>query len=155
MKNLKKIFYSVSYMILVVMTFVYITLSHAIDTGGTYTRTVSVIDSAGFTGLPVIAIVLLIPSFIFGILALSINNRIIGFIRDLFGFFSGVFSIASVAVSFFYIGGAYYLPIILGVCSITLYVISAIALAKTFKESYKEEKEVEDKKMTDQIDQEI
>ena len=145
MSNLKRIFYSVSYMILVVMAFVYILLSRQITVGGNYSSA-SVVGSAGFTGLPAIAIVLLIPAFIFGILALSIDKKIIAFVRNLFGFFSGLFSIASVIVSFFYIGGAYYIPIILGVCSITLFVISTIELNRSFKESYKEEKKKENER---------
>lgn len=134
MNSLKKIFYGVSFLILVVMTLTYSALSRNINVNGEFI-TAGVLNAAGFTGLPAISIVLLVPSFVFGILSLCINKKVIGFIRDLFGFFAGAFAIASAIISFFYIRGAYYIPVILSVCAIILLVISLISLLKAIKEN--------------------
>ena len=149
MNNLKKIFYGVSFMVLIVMTLVYSLLSHSSYDGDVYVSA-SVINAAGFTGLPAISIVLMVPAFIFGILAMSINKKVVSFIRDLFGFFSSLFAIASVIISFFYIGGAYYIPIILGVCSIALFIISTLGLFRAFKESDEEQKTKEQQEHQEQ-----
>ena len=144
MNNLKKIFYGVSFLILVVMTLIYSVLTRGVETfeGGYKTIvTAGVMNAAGFTGLPAISVVLLIPSFVFGILSLCLNNKVISFIRDLFGFFASAFSIASAIVSFFFIAGAYYIPIILCVCATILFVISLISLIAAIKVSGKEEGE--------------
>ena len=153
MKDLKKIFYSVSFLILITMVFVYTLLTHSTIGSDGYYHLVGVIEASGFTGLPAISIVLIIPAFIFGILALTLNKRIISFIRDLFGFFSGLFSAASAIIAFFYIGsGAYYIPIVLSVCAITLVVISAIQLKKAIKKSEKENNESDVSQNDKQID---
>ena len=142
MNNLKKIFYGVSFLVLVAMTFVYTVLTRSGSTAdGVYSGSVGVISAAGFTGLPAISVVLLIPAFVFGILSLSLNKKVISFIRDLFGFFAGAFSIASATIAFFYIGGSYYIPVILIVCAIILFVISLISLLKAIKENGKEQEE--------------
>ena len=140
MNNLKKIFYGVSFLILVVMTLTYSALSRSITVGGQYVSA-GVMNAAGFTGLPAIAVVLLVPSFVFGILSLCINKKVISFIRDLFGFFAGAFAIASAIIAFFYIEGAYYLPVILSVCAVILLIISLISLLKAIKENGKEQAE--------------
>ena len=143
MNNLKKIFYGVSFLILVAMTLIYSALTRGVKTAEGYYETVGVFNAAGFTGLPAIAVVLLIPSFVFGVLSLCINKTFIPFLRDLLGFFASIFAIASVIISFFYINGAYYIPIILGVCAVILFAISLIDLLRIIKANGKGENKEE------------
>ncbi len=143
MNNLKKIFFGVTFLVLVAMTLIYSLLTHNVKMPDGGYSVVGVIKAAGFTGLPAISIILMIPAFVFGVLSLCINKTFMFFIRDLLGFFAGIFAIASAIITFFYIGGAYYIPIILCVCAIILFCLALVDLLRITKENGKEPREEE------------
>lgn len=134
---MKKIFFSVTYLILTVMLFTYLVITPYIPGYSGYIDSLS--GQIGFTGLPVIAIVLLIPLFVFDILALCINRKGIVFCREMIGFFASVFCLACAIIGIFYMLDAIYIPIIVIVCSIPLGVLTLLNIIKALKKEKTEE----------------
>ena len=88
---MKKIFKGVTYLLLLVLIFVYLCT----------TGNVTVFRAADFTGIPTIGMLFLFPAFVMVILALCINNKIVRFLSEMFSLFTGVFALASGIIAMF------------------------------------------------------
>lgn len=125
---LKRIFDGIVNLILSVIVFVYLLNT---DSAGN-----SVIECTGSTGLPTIAIILLVPGFIFAILALAINSQKLKLIRGVILGFAGIFAlISSILATIAYAQNNVQplSPIIALVFSLTMVVVSCIACFTALK----------------------
>ena len=136
---LKKVFFGITYLILSTIILIYLSISCSV-TGFDYK--VSLTEVTSFTGLPIIAIVLLIPTIILNILTLILNRRILTFCKDMVTFFASAFSFGTSIIGFFMFD-AYYIPAIIAVCSFPMVILSLVEIVRTLKagDSKDEDKE--------------
>ena len=132
---MKRIFLGITYILLLVMMFVYLLIPcwhgvvNAEGTEGSY----NVLVKTSNTGLPVIGMVFIFPAFIFSIIALCNDKPMTNFLRDVFGLFAGVFSLASAVVftaQYFDDINALFVPIILMVCAALASVLGAVGVVQ-------------------------
>ena len=122
---MKRIFIGITYILMLVMQFVYLLipcLTEVIESEK------NVIGSTTDTGLPIIGLVFIFPAFVFTVLALCNEKAIFNFLRDVFGLFTGLFILAATTVmivrDYSHLTG-YYVPVILGICSIVILALGA------------------------------
>ena len=142
---MKKIFVGVLYIILLVMSFVYVFITVAQVPKGEYLVNQSVITLAAFTGLPVIGAIILIPAVVFTIISLVNAKKLLVFLRDTFTFFTSAFLIAGTVVAIIKYAkeiNNLYVPIILLVSTSILLIFSLNGLLKIFMEESKKKQEV-------------
>ena len=132
---LKKIFYGTLYLLLLVMIFTYMLITPK-DTSYS-----SLLTETSYTGVSVIGFLLIIPTFIFTILALSIDKYTIVFCRDLFSMFVGIFVFTTSIIGLFKMMDALYIPVIVAVCAIVLLVFSFGSILKALRKEQTESKE--------------
>ena len=89
----------------------------------------SLTDELAKTGLPVIAIILTIPAFIFDILSLSIGKEKIIFLSYLFNLFASIFGLASGIYGLF-IAASFVAPVIVVTVCAYMLIISVIILIR-------------------------
>ena len=94
---MKKIFLGITYIVLVVVSFVYLLIPCVKVTVGNTQEYVeqAIITSSVDTGLPILGLVFIFPTAIFSILSLTMNKAIITFLKYVFGLFMGLFILAS------------------------------------------------------------
>ena len=131
---MKKVFFGFTYLILSVVILIYLSISRQVSG---YEGTMSITSVTSFTGLPVIAIVLLIPTIVLNILVLIIDRKILTFCKDMVTFFASAFCLGTAIVGFFTYD-AYYIPIVIAVCAIPMVVLSLIEIVKTLRSTDKE-----------------
>ena len=128
---MKKVFKGVTYLLLLVLIFVYLC------TTGNDTN---VFRATLFTGIPTIALLFTIPAFIMTILSLCKNNSKIKFLSEMFSLFASVFALASGVIAMFKIEIVNAWPaILLMVFALILSIFSAINVFKLIDEEKKEE----------------
>jgi len=152
---MKKIFIGISYILMLVMMFVYLLIpclgslesSNAGD----------VIGSTADTGLSVIGLVFIFPAFVFTIIALCNNQSIHNFLRDVFSLFAGLFILAATIVmivrDFDNITSGF-VPVILIICTVAILIFSIYGVVVGIRREGKEKenstnndvKSVEEKK---------
>lgn len=131
---MKKVFFGFTYLILSVVILIYLSITRNVSG---YEGAMSITAVTSFTGLPVIAIVLLIPTIVLNILVLIIDRKILTFCKDMITFFASAFCVGTSLVGFFTYD-AYYIPIVIAVCAIPMVVLSLLQIIKTLSSSDKE-----------------
>ena len=131
---MKKVFFGFTYLILSVVILIYLSITRNVSG---YEGAMSITAVTSFTGLPVIAIVLLIPTIVLNILVLIIDRKILTFCKDMITFFASAFCVGISLVGFFTYD-AYYIPIVIAVCAIPMVVLSLLQIIKTLSSSDKE-----------------
>lgn len=131
---MKKVFFGFTYLILSVVILIYLSITRNVS-GQEGAMSITAVTS--FTGLPVIAIVLLIPTIVLNILVLIIDRKVLTFCKDMVTFFASAFCVGTALVGFFTYD-AYYIPIVIAVCSIPMVVLSLIQIIKTLTSGDKE-----------------
>ena len=142
---MKKIFVGVLYIILLVMSFVYVFITVAKVPNGEYLVNQSIITLAAFTGLPVIGAIILIPAVVFTIISLVNEKKLLVFLRDTFAFFASAFLIAGTVVAIIKYAkeiNNLYVPIILLISTSILLIFSLNGLLKIFMEENKKKQDV-------------
>ena len=126
---MKKLFLGITYIVLVVVLFVYLLIpcvkAPANNSQGYVDQ--AIITSSVDTGLPILGLVFIFPTAIFSILSLTMNKAIITFLKYVFGLFMGVFILAAnivVLTRSFYDIYSLFVPIILVVASVCALVIA-------------------------------
>ena len=126
---MKKLFLGITYIVLVVVLFVYLLIpcvkAPANNSQGYVEQ--AIITSSVDTGLPILGLVFIFPTAIFSILSLTMNKAIITFLKYVFGLFMGVFILAAnivVLTRSFYDIYSLFVPIILVVASLCALVIA-------------------------------
>ena len=145
---MKRIFLGITYILLLVMMFVYLLIpcwhgvvNAAEGTKGSY----NVLVKTSNTGLPVIGMVFIFPAFIFSIIALCNDKPMTNFLRDVFGLFAGVFT-----AQYFDDINALFVPIILMACAALASVLGAVGVVQGIqsdnlrKETNNEQNQVEE-----------
>lgn len=132
---LKKIFFGSLYLVLLIMLFTYMVIDPIVD--GNHIGTL--VDNTKFTGIPVIGVILIFPSFVFTILSLTMEKKAITFCRDLFSMFVGIFTLISSIIGVFNMFNALYIPIIVGLCSLAILIISLINVVSAMKQDTNKE----------------
>ena len=126
---MKKLFLGITYIVLVVVLFVYL-LIPCVKVSSTNSQGYveqAIITSSVDTGLPILGLVFIFPTAIFSILSLTMNKAIITFLKYVFGLFMGVFILAAnivVLTRSFYDIYSLFVPIILVVASLCALVIA-------------------------------
>lgn len=126
---MKKLFLGITYIVLVVVLFVYL-LIPCVKVDSTNSQGYveqAIITSSVDTGLPILGLVFIFPTAIFSILSLTMNKAIITFLKYVFGLFMGVFILAAnivVLTRSFYDIYSLFVPIILVVASLCALVIA-------------------------------
>ena len=132
---MKRIFLGITYILLLVMMFVYLLIpcwNGITDAANGTKGTFNVLVRTSNTGLPVIGMVFIFPAFIFSIIALCNDKPMTNFLRDVFGLFAGVFCLVSAIV--FVVKEpsneifALFVPIILMVCAALSTVLGSIGV---------------------------
>ena len=129
---MKKIFFGFTYLILSTVTLIYLSITRTLPNDAVE----SITSATAFTGLPIIAIILIIPTLVLNILALILDRKVLNFCKEMVTFFAGAFSLGTAIVGFFYFP-AYYIPVVIGICSLALLIMSLVQIVKTLKESDK------------------
>ena len=125
---MKKLFLGITYIVLVVVLFVYLLIpcvKPSTNSSGYVEQ--AIITSSVDTGLPILGLVFIFPTAIFSILSLTMNKAIITFLKYVFGLFMGVFILAAnivVLTRSFYDIYSLFVPIILVVASLCALVIA-------------------------------
>lgn len=126
---MKKLFLGITYIVLVVVLFVYLLIPcvkvDSTNSSGYVEH--AIITSSVDTGLPILGLVFIFPTAIFSILSLTMNKAIITFLKYVFGLFMGVFILAAnivVLTRSFYDIYSKFVPIILVVASLCALVIA-------------------------------
>lgn len=123
---MKRVFIGILYILMLVMTFVYLVIGFIDDKNA-----VNVLISTADTGLPIIGMIFTFPAFVFAIIALCNPKPMFEFLRDAFSLFSGVFAIASTTICLIryynYITGLY-IPVILFLCASIISVIGVMGV---------------------------
>lgn len=132
---LKKIFFGSLYLVLLIMLFTYMVIDPIVD--GNHIGTL--VDNTKFTGIPVIGVILIFPSFVFTILSLTMEKKAITFCRDLFSMFVGIFTLISSIIGVFNMFNALYIPIIVALCSLAILIISLINVISAMKQDTNKE----------------
>ena len=126
---MKKLFLGITYIVLVVVLFVYL-LIPCVKVDSTNSQGYveqAIITSSVDTGLPILGLVFIFPTAIFSILSLTMNKAIITFLKYVFGLFMGLFILAAnivVLTRSFYDIYSKFVPIILVVASLCALVIA-------------------------------
>jgi len=126
---MKKLFLGITYIVLVVVLFVYLLIPcvKGASTNSSGYVEHAIITSSVDTGLPILGLVFIFPTAIFSILSLTMNKAIITFLKYVFGLFMGVFILAAnivVLTRSFYDIYSLFVPIILVVASVGALVIA-------------------------------
>lgn len=125
---MKKVFLGISYILLVVMLFVYY-LIPCVYNGGNYQ--VSLLQGVINTGISLIGFVFVFPAFVFTILALFSDKAMVSFLRDSFALFASVFTIGTIFIGAFCHEIAQgYVFFILGTVTLLLTILSGFGVAK-------------------------
>lgn len=132
---LKKIFFGSLYLVLLIMLFTYMVIDPIVD--GNHIGTL--VDNTKFTGIPVIGVILIFPSFVFTILSLTMEKKAITFCRDLFSMFVGIFTLISSIIGVFNMFNALYIPIIVALCSLAILIISLVNVISAMKQDTNKE----------------
>ena len=127
---MKKIFFNVLYLVLNVLIFTYLVISRDLFSSDYVS---SIANQLSYTGIPVIAIIFIITSFVFAILSLCMNRKTVEFCKEMFCCFGGAFGLATGVLGFVLSFPLLYVNIILSACSLALFVIATINLYKMFK----------------------
>ncbi len=99
---------------------------------------INVLRTIAYTGLSVIGLILIFPTFICTIAAISGSSNLTSFVRDMLATFASIFVIVSAILSFFHPISRYFVPIILILCAIITLVISARGLYNAFNKEKNE-----------------
>lgn len=136
---MRKIFWSSTYLLLIIMEMVYLCTSglrsEILGSSG------SLLNMISFTGLSVIGFIFTMPAFVFVILSISLEKKTIEFWKNMFCLLSSFFCLitAGLGLAFCNIDLRYYIPIILALVSALLFVSSLIFVIKGINEEKKEE----------------
>ena len=132
---MKRIFIKTFVLVLLALILCYLMISEKTDGGS-----INVMESAADTGLSIISMLFIFPSFVFTILSMTVTDKkIVEFIGNTFCSFCGVFSLVSGIIALFDFTYKLYVPIVLIVFSLVVSIISIIGLIKQLKEEKKEE----------------
>ncbi len=125
---MKKFFYGATYLLLLVMMFTYLLISKEFNL-----EYESLLGKVSETGISVIGFLFIFPAFIFTILALCGNKKMVAFCRDMFALFASAFSVATGVIGLFTFAPYYYVPVILLVASGIVFILSLINVIKGLK----------------------
>ena len=126
---MKKVFFGFTYLILTTLTIIYLSISRTV---AGYEYSTSITSVTSFTGLPIIAIILLIPTIVLNILVLILDRKMLSFCKEMVTFFASAFSLGTAVVGFF-LYNAYYIPTVIAVCSLAMLILSLVQIVKTLK----------------------
>lgn len=143
---MKRIFMGILYLLLLVMTFVYVLIYCVDTTSNGETAKYAIISASAFTGLSVIGFIFTIPAIVFTILSLTIDKLLQKFLRDMFAFFASVFSLAAAIVTVIKYHDSitnYFVPVILMVCTVVLLVISLVGVINAIHKDQENKKKLE------------
>ena len=127
---MKKIFFKTLILVLLSLAFCYM----VIDIKGADGKSTTVSAMAANTGVSIIGILFIIPSFVFTILAMTVNEKkVLEFCSNMFGTFCGCFCLISGVVAIIKYTSTLYVPIVLIVVSSLIFVVSLIGIIKSFK----------------------
>ena len=133
---MKRVFFGVTYLILLVMMFTYMMIG-CVD--AQYDQ--SIVSAVSNTGLSVIGCIITIPAFVFTIIALATQRDLFEFIRDMFSVFASAFLIISTVVVFTKPLSAVYIPAIELLCSSIIFGLSLYGVIVRIKLDDKRKKE--------------
>lgn len=142
---MKRIFLGITYILLAVITFVYL-LIPCLDGVKAGNGNTSVLVSTADTGLPVIGLIFVFPTFVFTVIALCNDKAMFAFLRDVFGLFTGLFVIASTTIMVVRDYNAItsiFVPVIIGLCSIIITSLSAYGVITAISQEKLQVKEQE------------
>ena len=129
---MKKIFFGFTYILLLVIIFVYcITGAFGSNADSSLKGLLSV---TSHIGLSLIGFVMIIPAFVFSILALVMEKTLFTFLRNMFSLFASAFIGISIIIACFYGVKYLYVPIILGVSCLTIFVLSLVGVIQNMRE---------------------
>ncbi len=124
---MKRIFRGISYIMLLTLMLTYFLIGT--DKGNAFILSV-------YTGVPVIGLILIFPTFTLTILSVCIPSKTIKFVSELLSMFTSIFFMASGIISMFKVGAEFWWPfIILIVCSLIMLVVTVIQVVKKLTES--------------------
>lgn len=130
---MKKLFLGITYIVLVVVLFVYL-LIPCVKVPSTNSQGYveqAIITNSVDTGLPILGLVFIFPTAVFSILSLTMNKAMITFLKFVFGLFMGVFILAAsivVLTRSFYDIYSLFVPIILIVAAVCSTVIAVFGI---------------------------
>ena len=129
---MKKIFLGILYILFLVIIFTYSLLDcvYTKNSSGEDVLT-CVLAGAAYTGISIIGFIFIFPAFVFAILALSVEKKIVTFLRDVFSFFACGFTIGGGIIVLFQNVANYYVPIILMVFAAFIFVFATVGIIKT------------------------
>lgn len=125
---MKKVFLGISYILLIVMLFVYY-LIPCVYAGNNYA--IALLPAVLDTGISLIGFVFIFPAFVFTILALFNDKIMVSFLRDSFSLFASIFSVGTIFIGAFRQEIAQgYVFFIIGTVTIFLLALSVYGVVK-------------------------
>lgn len=135
---MKKIFFGMTNLLLIVITFTYMVISTEYD-NHLYDDLVGLTNKTGF---PIIGILFLIPAFIFTIIYLCTKSKYNELFKSLFSLFGGVFCLLAGAISLTAYKMNFYIPCLVTGASLIICVFAVISIINLIKnDSFKKEEE--------------